>query len=252
MKRTILIFLFFSFAGILVYPQTPDQLIAEANEAYARSEYSYAAELYEQVLEQGFVASELHYNLGNAYFKNNRLGPAILHYERALRLDPVNDNILHNLQITRNRIVDRIDERPKLFYERWWQNIIKIQSATGWGITSIILLFIFLSLTALYLFSRTRGVKKASFYTAVFLLFLTVFSFIFAQKQYNRLTADNEAVIMNPRVSAKSSPSPQSPDLFLVHEGTKVYIRNGIGEWLEIGLPDGNVGWVKKETLEVI
>jgi tetratricopeptide (TPR) repeat protein len=252
MKRIALVFFIFAILGTDVFSQNPDQLIKEANESYARSEYSYAIELYEQVLEQGFEASELHYNLGNAYFKNNRLGNAVLHYERALRLDPANENILHNLQITKNRLVDRTDERPKLFYERWWQNIYMMQSATGWGITSIILLFLLLSLTALYLFSRTRGVKKTSFYAAIFLMLLTVFSFIFAQKQYNRLTADNEAVIMNPRVSAKSSPSPQSPDLFLVHEGTKVYVRSIIGEWYEIGLPDGNVGWVKKETLEVI
>lgn len=252
MKKIAFIFFIFALLGTEVNSQNPAQLIKEANEAYTRSEYSYAIELYEQVLEQGLEASELHYNLGNAYFKNNRLGPAVLHYERALKLDPTNENILHNLQLTRNRLVDRTDERPKLFYERWWQNIYMMQSATGWSITFIILLSLVLSLTAIYLFSRTRGVKRTSFYAAIIILLLTVFSIIFAQKQYNRLTAGNQAVIMNPRVSVKSSPSQQSPDLFLVHEGTKVYVRSSIGEWIEIGLPDGNVGWVKKETLEVI
>lgn len=248
-KLVIFIFIFGSFS---IFSQNPEDLIREANEAYSRSEYSHAIELYEQVISLDLAAPELYYNLGNAYFKNNRPGRAVLNYERASRLDPSNENIIHNLNVARSRLVDRVEQRPLLFYERWWRNIYMQQSASGWGITAVIILFFFLSSTSIYLFSRTRGIKKTAFYTGIFLLLITGLSFIFAHKQYNRLTAENEAIIMNPRVSAKSSPSQQSPDLFLVHEGTKVIIRNSLGEWIEIGLTDGNVGWVKKETLEVI
>ncbi len=249
--RRLVVFtlLFLSFS---VFSQNPEDLIREANEAYNRSEYSHAIELYEQVLALDLVAPELYYNLGNAYFKNNRLGRAVLNFERASRLDPSNENIIHNLNVARSRLIDRVETRPLLFYERWWRNTYMLQSSTGWGITAVIILFIFLSVTSVYLFSRTKGIKKTAFYTGILLLLLTVLSFIFAQKQYNRLTAQNEAIIMNPRVSAKSSPSQQSPDLFLVHEGTKVLIRSTLGEWIEIGLTDGNVGWVRKEALEVI
>ena len=245
----ILIFILGSFS---VFSQNPDDLTKEANEAYSRSEYSHAIELYEQLLALDLEAPELYYNLGNAYFKNNLIGRAVLNYERAIRLDPSNENIIHNLNVARSRLIDKVEQRPLLFYETWWRNTYMLQSASGWGITAVIILFFFLSVTSVYLFSRTRGVKMTAFYTGIFLLLLTGLSFIFAQKQYNRLSAENEAIIMSPRVSAKSSPSQQSPDLFLVHEGTRVYIRNSIGEWVEIGLTDGNVGWIKKETLEVI
>jgi len=250
MRRLVIFtFLLLSFS---VFSENPDDLIREANEAYSRSEYSHAIELYEQVLALDLAAPELYYNLGNAYFKHNRMGRAILNFERASRLDPSNENIIHNLNVTRSKLVDRVEQRPLLFYERWWRNSYMMQSASGWGITAVIILLFFLSATSVYLFSRTRGVKKTAFYTGILLLLLTGLSFIFAQKQYNRLTSQNEAIIMSPRVSAKSSPSLQSPDLFLVHEGTKVTIRNTLGEWIEIGLTDGNVGWVKKESLEVI
>lgn len=250
MRRLVIcIFLAGNFS---VFSQNPLDIIREANEAYSRSEYSHAIELYEQVLAMDLAAPELYYNLGNAYFKNNRIGRAVLNYERANRLNPSNDNIIHNLNVARSRLVDRVEQRPLLFYERWWRNAYMMQSASGWGITAVIFLFFFFSVTSVYLFSRTRGVKKTAFYTGLLLLLITGLSFIFAQKQYNRLMAENEAIIMSPRVSAKSSPSQQSPDLFLVHEGTRVIIRNSLGEWVEIGLTDGNVGWVKKETLEVI
>jgi len=37
---------------------------------------------------------KLYYNLGNAYFKDDRIGKAILYYNRALRLAPGNDDII--------------------------------------------------------------------------------------------------------------------------------------------------------------
>ncbi|TVQ89113.1 MAG: tetratricopeptide repeat protein [Bacteroidetes bacterium] len=247
-----LILLIFLFAFFDAHTTQPHTLIEQANEAYSRSEYSFAAELYQQVIEQGWESADLYYNLGNAYFKINRLGKAILNYERALRLRPNDEDIQYNLHVARNRIVDRIEKRPLLFYEKWWRNAYMMQSATGWGITGIVFLTLFLLLTSFFLFSRTRGIKKISFYTALLFLIFTALSLIFAQKQYNRLTADDQAIILSPRVAAKSSPTVQSPDLFLMHEGTKVQIRNTLGEWVEIRLPDGNVGWIKKETLEVI
>lgn len=245
----IFIFLLFN-AGL--FAQSPQELIREANDAYTRSEYSHAIELYEQVLERGLQGPELYYNLGNAYFKNNRLGKAILNYERAARLNPTDENILHNLQIANSRTVDRIEQRPLLFYEQWWRSTYSLFTSTGWAVAGIILFSLFLAGVALYLFSRTRGVKRTAFYLSFLLMGLTAFSLVFAQKQYSRLLSEKEAIIMSPRVAAKSSPSQQSPDLFLMHEGTRVFIRNSLGEWLEISLPNGNVGWVKKEALEVI
>ena len=33
-------------------------------------------------------------------------------------------------------------------------------------------------------------------------------------------------------------------DLFVLHEGTKVSVRSTLGDWSEIALEDGNVGWM--------
>ena len=240
------------FASMGSSAQSPTELWEEANQAYARSEYSHAIELYEQVIAMDIEATELYYNLGNAYYKNNQLGKSIVNYERALRLDPADDNIRHNLQIANNRTIDRVEQRALLFYEKWWQDAYMMLSANGWAILSIITFCLFLTVIAIYLFSRTIGVKRMAFYLSLLLFFTTATTFIFAQKQYNRLTTSNEAIIMAPRVTAKSSPSVQSPDLFLVHEGTKVFIRSQLGEWYEVNLANGNVGWIKKVTVEII
>ncbi|TVQ14223.1 MAG: tetratricopeptide repeat protein [Bacteroidetes bacterium] len=250
MKRYLILFLL-----VLVqhsYAATPNELLNEANEAYKRSEYSYAVELYEQILEEGLVSADLYYNLGNAYYKNNMIGPAILNYERALRLRPSDEDTAHNLALARSRIVDRLDQRPELFYDRWWRAAVSLQGSDGWAITSIILIIAFLGVTSVYLFSRTVILKKVSFYVMLLVFASGALSLIFAQKQYNRLTSEKEAIIMQTRVTAKSSPSAQSPDLFLMHEGTRVNIRNTLGDWKEISLPNGNIGWIRKESIEII
>jgi tetratricopeptide (TPR) repeat protein len=250
MKRSVIIVMLFPF--LAAFANTPEELLNDANEAYKRSEYVYAIEKYEQILKQDLVSADLYYNLGNAYFKSNQIGPAILNYERALQLKPLDEDIRHNLTVARSRTIDRIDERPMLFYERWFMASWSLQSLDGWGITIIILLVLFLSTTSVYLFSRTISLKKTSFYIMILFFLLLGLSALSARKQYNRLNTEKEAIVMHPRVSAKSSPSPQSPDLFLLHEGTRVNIRTTLGQWYEITLPNGNVGWIKEETLEII
>jgi tetratricopeptide (TPR) repeat protein len=230
----------------------PSSLLEEANEAYKRSEYGYAAELYEQILLDGFSSAALLYNLGNAHYKNNRIGLAILNYERALKLKPLDEDIMHNLEVARNRTIDRLEQRPLLFYERWYMSAWSLQSVDGWGITIIVFVVLFLLATALYLFSRTLLYKKSFFYLMLFFFVLAMLSALFARKQYKRLYSQKEAIVLQPRVTAKSSPSSQSPDLFLMHEGTKIFIRNNLGNWYEISLPNGNVGWIREEAMEII
>lgn len=234
------------------FAAAPEELLEEANEAYTRSEYKYAAELYEQILTEGMVSADLYYNLGNAYFKSNQLGPAIVNFERALRLRPADEDASHNLAVARSRIVDSTEQRPQLFYERWWKAAYSLQGSDGWAVTSIILIIAFLAATSAYLFSKTVVWKKVSFYFMLLFFITGTLSLVFAQKQYNRFTSEKEAIIMQARVTAKSSPSAQSSDLFLMHEGTKVTIRNGLGEWKEISLPNGSVGWIKNESMEII
>jgi len=250
MNRFIIAVLLFS--PLFSLGSDPEKLFNEANEAYQRSEYNYAVELYEQVLQLDVVSPELFYNLGNAYFKSNKMGPAIINFERALRLKPMDEDIQHNLSVARTRIVDRIEQRPMLFYERWWLAAWTMQSLDGWAVSSIILVVLLLACTSLYLFSRVLSVKKGSFFAMLLMLVLLLLSLTFTRKQYKSINSERDAIIMQTRVTAKSSPSMQSPDLFLLHEGTKVSIRNKLGEWLEITLPNGNIGWVKQESMEII
>lgn len=229
-----------------------DALYQKANEAYTRGEYSFAAELYEEILAHQLIAPQLYYNLGNAYYRENKLGLAILNYERARRLKPTDENILFNLALVNGKIVDKVELRPLLFYERWWQNTYRQFSANAWAVLSIITLVISLSTVALYLFASSVARKKLAFYTSLVLISVCLLGFVFARKQHNQQYSRSELIIMPPRVAAKSSPNSGSPDLFLLHEGTKVYLISQLNDWYQVRLSNGNIGWIRSSSAEII
>jgi SH3-like domain-containing protein len=50
----------------------------------------------------------------------------------------------------------------------------------------------------------------------------------------------------------KSSPDQSGTDLFLLHEGSALRIKSTLGDWCEIELEDGNVGWIELKHIEII
>ena len=56
--------------------------------AYEAGELEEAAAQYTLALEQGLDHAVVHYNLGNAWFRQGQVGRAIASYERALRRNP--------------------------------------------------------------------------------------------------------------------------------------------------------------------
>ena len=229
----------------------PASLIEQGNQAYMNGEYSYAAELYERVLESGLTAPELHHNLGNAYYRQNEMARAILHYERGLRLRPSDEALRHNLNIARQRLTDRIDPVPMLFFERWTKGFLMRMPADGWARTGIALFVAGLAAMLGYFFFRRPAAKKRAFFLALALILSGILSFYSARVQYNA-SMRQEAILFVPRVTAKSAPGTDSPDLFVIHEGSKMEITDKLGDWVEIRLANGNVGWIRKDALEII
>ena len=86
-----------------------------ANAAYNEGNYSKAVELYEAILADGEHSAKLYYNLGNAYYKQEKLGKAILNYTRALRLAPADEDIRHNLEYATEATKDNIEEIPEMY-----------------------------------------------------------------------------------------------------------------------------------------
>ncbi len=249
------IFLSIFFASITLgaFPNSnANKLLAAANNAYLENQFSHAAELYQEIRALGLESVSLYYNLGNAYFKDGKFGKAILNYERALRLKPSHENASFNLRVAQSRIVDKVTPVPTIFYVRWWRSICSIFSINNWGWMVIISLVMALCCLGYYFFTSIRWKKMLAFAGALGFFFLMLVSTLAARSQNYNYNKRMEGIILMPRVAAKSSPSETSQELFVVHEGSKGLITNELNEWFEIRLANGNVGWVKKGSMEVI
>ncbi len=230
----------------------PDSALIKAAKAYNNGEYEYAVNLYKTLYDEGYSSFELFYNLGNAYFKCNKIGLSILFYEKALLINPSDADIKYNLDLARTKIVDKPQEIKKSLVSNMWSDFRSILDAKLWGILSVSFFLIFFVSVAFFLLSRRPLFKKIFFYLGIVLLVSTFISLSFSRQQYKKLTNSKFAVIMVPTVTIKSSPDNNSVNLFVVHEGTKVSISDNISNWVEIRLSDGKTGWIKSDNIEKI
>lgn len=249
--RLHLIFLLMSivwagFAGV------NEELVDKANQDYSSGLYANAIEGYTKVLENGYESVEVYYNLGNAYFKSNDLASAILYYEKAKKLKPNDKDVIFNLNVANNRIKDKIETVPVLFYKRWWQQIVNWLSTDAWTSFHIVCFIGFLVAAALYFIARMMIIRKISFWIGLFLLFISLITFGIAWQQNKSHRQVTEAIVFDPSLTVKSSPSENSVDLFVVHEGTKVAINDQLGDWYEIRIANGSTGWIQNTAVKSI
>jgi len=233
-----------------VYAQ--ESIIKEAETAYTQEDYSRAIELYESVVNQYGESAEIYYNLGNAYYKAGRVGASILNYERALLLDPGDGDIRFNLQMAKQRAVDKIEPVGDFFLVKWFNSVQDMGAADSWALLGIICFILFIGCLLLFFFSRWIRLKKLGFYLGVFFLIIIIFANIFAINQKKEVVNRTGAIVFSQTVTVKSSPDASGTDLFILHEGTKVFIKSTLGDWKEIETEEGNVGWMPSKDMEII
>lgn len=231
---------------------TAAQLWDKANTAYINSDYHKAIDVYEQILARGLGSPKLYYNLGNAYFKEERLGKAILNYNRALRLAPGNDDIRYNLSVAEAMTKDNIEDIPEFFLVSWLRAVRHTMGCTSWSILSLVALLCMLGLFLLYLLSQRLSLRKAGFYGTLVAFLLFVVTMWFAVAERHEILDDSQAVVMASAAAVKSSPDTSSTDLFVLHEGTTLTITDRLGTWCEVVIADGKKGWLESSKIEVI
>lgn len=232
--------------------QTAEQLWNKANTAYINGDFHAAADTYEELLSRGVSSMKLYYNLGNAYFKDDRIGKAILYYNRALRLAPGNDDIRYNLSVAEARTKDNIEDIPEFFFVTWMRDIRHMMGCTAWSLLSLALLACMLGLFLVYLLAQRISLRKAGFYGTVVAALLFMLTTWFAVGERREMLDDTSAVVMTASTAVKSSPDKSSTDLFVLHEGTVVTITDRLDGWCEVVIADGKKGWVEGRKIEII
>ena len=221
--------------------------------AYSDGRWDDALEAWTSIGNLGVTSPELMCNMGDAYFRQNQLAEAILYYSRALKLDPSCGDARHNLEFARSLTRDRIDSIPEFFLHSWMRSLCWVLPSDWWAWISLALFALLLGMLLIFLLGRRPSVRKWGFFGGITAVLLLVLALYFAAWQKNDYLRADDAVVMRPVVSVKSSPSgADTKDLFILHEGTCVELLDSVGEWSNIRLSDGREGWLKKDVLEVI
>jgi tetratricopeptide (TPR) repeat protein len=220
-------------------------LFEKGNAYYAKAQYKEAAAAYQAIVDEGYQSAAVYFNMGNASYKTGDIPSALLYYEKAHKLAPGDDDINFNIRFANSKTTDKVDAVPEFFLNRWWQAVMLSFSINALSVMSIAFILLGSAILAGYFFANSVTLKKFSFYASLLFFFLFVLTFFIAGRQTSYFENHRQAIIFSNSVNVKNGPIERSNTVFVIHDGTKVNVLDTSNDWMKIGLPNGNVGWIK-------
>lgn len=227
-----------------------ENLFNQGKELYKNGKYQQAITAWMQILDKGEHSAELYFNLGNAQYKLNHIGPSVYYYEKALQLSPNDSDIKNNLAFAENARIDSIEPLPKTVFSKWYNSISGIFTFNGWAILAVAFSIFFVALFLFYYFAFSERRKRLLFVSSMFVGIFLIASLTMAFFTYGDFTKNQPAIIFGSEIEVKTEPSMGSNVAFTLHEGTKVQISAQDGNWYRINLEDGKDGWIPSTDLK--
>ena len=244
--------LFLSLVSLLTQAATPSETKTLADSAYAKADYETAIKLYGKLAKQN-PTCDVCYNLGCAYYRIDDMAHSVLWFERALKLDPSNKDVLFNLEMARSKTIDKIIPQHEFILFTYFRSMTNWFSLRTWTIIGLLSFVLMLVLLLIFWASDSIFVRKLAFSSAVLLLLISILANVCALQQRNFKQTHTSGIITVPAVTVKSTPADNGNDLFVLHEGSKVEILDSsLKEWCEVTIADGKQGWIPKKSFDLI
>jgi tetratricopeptide (TPR) repeat protein len=222
----------------------------KGNELYRKSQFQDAIQAYESVLETNKQSAELYFNLGNSYYKLNKVAPAIYNFEKALLLKPNDKDILNNLAFAQKLQIDEVKEVPEVGFGKTLTDLTSARHYNSWAWVAVFGSFFILLFFIFYYFSHRTFLKRL-FFSGMFLSGIVLLLAIFAAiSEKNNDLLFRPAIVFDEMVAVKAEPKAESADAFTLHEGTKVEVKENLDNWRRIELSDGTGGWIKEGSIK--
>lgn len=221
--------------------------------AYNEGDYERAVDEWRTCVDNGVQNADLYYNLANAYFRNAKLGFAIYYYKSALRLDPSNDDILHNLKyaqaMTRDKVEEDEEENPLL------SGLFKAHHALALKSQMLTLLGLFWIMALVAIARRvTRNGKVKNILMGTLFGLSGIFCIIAMSAGYKIFVTETEitGVVTAADADVTSAPSDKSQTLNTLSEGTSFEVLSEQGGFVEIRLGEKIRGFVKQADVGIV
>jgi tetratricopeptide (TPR) repeat protein len=218
------------------------------NEAYLHGDYAAAVAAYEEVERQGPTSGDLAFNLGDAYFRKGAIGPAIWAFERALALDPGDEDARYNLDKARKlaarRAHDRMEGEDK---DPAWMRLVGGLSppAVTWSFIALYFAFFAALAARRWVRSETRAVLTAT--TAVLAAGALLTGALLAGRVH--LDRIPFGVLLPDEVAVKEGADVNYRTSFEAHAGLRVRVVDHDQDWLRVRLANGLEGWVRAQEI---
>ncbi len=248
--KNILIFVLFLpllLVSVNVYASENARMYIDGIKYYNDGDFDKSVEIFEKIVDTGVKNGELFYNLGNANFKSGNLGKAILWYERASKLTPNDPDLKFNFQYVKGFVKDKSDEKGFSVYKVlfFWKQLLGQNTIKWCGISLSCLFWIMI------IFQLVKGRKLMKIHTGLTLTLALIF-ILTASYDYYSERFIKKAVILSAKVSVRSGLTDDSTELFILHVGTSVSVEDKRKNYIKIRFSEGKIGWVEKESLEII
>ena len=243
------------------------KLIAEKKLPEANKKLEEAALQYEIILSKGFRNGQIHYNLGNTYYRLGEVGKAILNYRKAQRLMPGNAEIDANLRLAKNSIEDKeaIHETPAVIQRIFFWFFLLNQN--GLAVFSVLIYVVTMLLLIALVILKYRWLKRLIIGFTVGLLIAVVSLGI---KMYVERGIDH-GVIIAKNCPVRYGPGEEYETKYEIHEGAECVIEQVKGQWykvyVHVGIKQGDSrqadadkkedkeirrGWLHKDAVGII
>lgn len=249
-KLLVLLFAVSCCAGAYASGEEAARLFDEGNAAYREGNFEQARTAYEAALNLGFESAALYQNLGNAYFRLDLLGQAMVNYQRASRLKPANPEIKHNIRLVQTRSRDRFSQVPTPVLTQWWNGFID-----GVGLRSLFWIGVVAWLAGTLLAGYRLWTAAADAWTRRIVgLLCGLGLFLLASTIVTSAVRSNiaDGVVISDRVEVRAEPDDGSRATVVIHEALLIHILRLEKGWAEIRLPNGVTGYVPEDTVAIV
>lgn len=221
-------------------------LFEQANILHSRGEFQQAAEQYRDILRKYGVSPSLLYNLADSYAAAGQVGPAVLNYERALRLAPGDADIQGNLAQVRKDAGLYQDDQP--LYRRWAEML----GADQWLMIAGCALLC-LGISALFVTAATAGPGQGkrtllrwlmTGSLVVVLLTLPPAVFRYQDWKIGVVLAEDARLVISPFADATPAGD--------IKAGRLLRPKRAHGDYVLVKTENGKSGWLARDSFALL